>query len=155
VGGSACTRIGGRPCGAPGACHAVGQQADGQHVVQVGVGDEDVVDARHLVEREVAHAGAGVDEHVVVDEEGSGSAAGGNRARTTEDADLHGQWEARGARTGRAEMLAKGRCSPRGAMPPDAQGKAPRFAGAVDGARSPGVTPFTRAVPPAASVSGG
>jgi hypothetical protein len=43
VAGSACTRTGGRlraPAG-----HAVGQQADGQHVVQVGMGDQDVVDA--------------------------------------------------------------------------------------------------------------
>jgi hypothetical protein len=58
---------------------------------------------RHLVEREVAHAGAGVDEHVVVEQEGGGSAAGGNRARATEDADLHGRGGTRVPGSGRAD----------------------------------------------------
>ena len=41
------------------------------------------------LEREVAHAGAGVDEHVVVDEEGCGPAAGRDGAGTAEDLDDH------------------------------------------------------------------
>jgi hypothetical protein len=69
--------------------HAVGQQADAQHMVQMRMRDEDVVDARQLVERQVAHAGAGVDEHIVVDQKSGGSAAGGDRAGAAEDADLH------------------------------------------------------------------
>jgi len=80
-----------RPVQGPaGPRHAVGQQADGQHVVEVGMGDEDVIDLRHLVEREVADAGSGVDQHVVVDEEGGRAAAGRDRAGTTEYADPHG-----------------------------------------------------------------
>jgi hypothetical protein len=125
-------RDGGRQCvhahrraagGAPLAGDAVGQQADGQHVIQVGVGDQDVVDARHLLQREIAHTGAGVDENVVVEQEGSGSVAGGNRSRATEDADLHGR--------GRHEVPAPGgqiwqKADARRAGRP-AQGKAPRF----------------------------
>ena len=61
VAGSACTRDRRAAARRAAAHHAVGQQADGQHVVQVRVADEDVVDARQLVERQVADAGAGVD----------------------------------------------------------------------------------------------
>ena len=42
--------------------------------------DEDVVDAREFIEREVTDAGAGVDEHIVIQQEGGGSAAGGDGA---------------------------------------------------------------------------
>ena len=55
---------------------AVGEQADGKDVVEVRVADEDVLDARQGVERQVADAGAGVDEDVVVDQEGRGPASG-------------------------------------------------------------------------------
>ena len=55
------------PCGMAAAGDAVGQQADGKHMVEMRVADQDVVDARHLFEREVADARAGVDEDVVVD----------------------------------------------------------------------------------------
>ena len=50
------------------------------------------VDPRHeLLEREVTDAGAGVDEDATVEQERRGSAACGNRSRTTENADLHGE----------------------------------------------------------------
>ena len=75
--------------GAARAHHAVGQQADGQHVVEVRVADQDVVDARQRVERQVADAGAGVDQHVVVEQEGRGPAAGRDGAGTAEDGEDH------------------------------------------------------------------
>ena len=55
--------------------------------------DDDVVDRHHFVEREVAHARAGIDEHGAVEQEGGRAAASGNGTRTTEDADLHGAAE--------------------------------------------------------------
>ena len=70
--------------------HAVGQQADGQDVVKVRVRDEDVIDARKLVQCEVAHTRARVDEHVVIKQKGCGAAAGGDGAGTTQNANLHG-----------------------------------------------------------------
>ena len=90
--------------GAAPARDAVGQQADGQHVVQVRVADEDVVDARHLVQRQVAHASAGVDQDVVIDEKGRGPAACGNGTRTTENANLHEGWRRHGVGIPRAKQ---------------------------------------------------
>ncbi len=58
-------------------------------MVQVRVADQDVVDGCELVEREVTHARPGIDPHVVVDQKGSGSAAGSDGAGATEDADFH------------------------------------------------------------------
>jgi len=73
--------------------HGVGQQADGQHVVQVRMAHQDVVDQGKLVEREIAHARSSVDQHVVINEESSGSAASGNGAGATENADFHASEE--------------------------------------------------------------
>jgi hypothetical protein len=47
----------------------VGQQADGKHMIQMAVAQEDMVDAGDFFLSEVTHAGAGVDEDVVIDEE--------------------------------------------------------------------------------------
>ena len=52
--------------------------------------DQDVLDPRQRVERQVADAGAGVDEDVVVEKEGGGPAAGGDGAGATEYLDDHG-----------------------------------------------------------------
>ncbi len=41
-------------------------QRQGGDVVEVRVGDEHMAYALHFVQREVAHAGAGVDQYVVV-----------------------------------------------------------------------------------------
>ena len=68
--------------------HAVGQQGDAQHVVEVGVAEQDVVNAGELVQSEVAHAGTGVDEHVVIEQKGGGAAALSDGTRATQDADL-------------------------------------------------------------------
>ena len=51
--------------------------------------DEDMVYARELGQRQVADTGAGIDEHVVAEQEGRRAAAGGDRARAAEDADQH------------------------------------------------------------------
>ena len=70
---------------------AVGQEADRQHMVQVRVADQNVVDRGQRVERQVADPGAGIDEQVVPDQERSGSAAGGDRTRAAKDANTHGR----------------------------------------------------------------
>ena len=101
-----------RAAAARAAHHAVGQQADGQHMVEVRVAEQDVVDARQLVERQVADAGAGVDQHVVVEQERGGAAAGGDGARTAEDADLH-EWRWRGGVGARLAMPAQRPCAAR------------------------------------------
>jgi hypothetical protein len=103
VSGSACTTIGPRAARAQ-AQHAVGEQADRQHVVEVRMADQDVVDARQLVERQVADAGAGVDEHAVVEQERGGPAAGGDGPGATEDANDHGVARSAAAAPGRAHV---------------------------------------------------
>ena len=67
----------------------VGQQRDAEHVVEVAVRDQDVVDAGEFVQAQLAHAAARVDEDVVIEQEGRGVAARRDRAEATEDAD-HG-----------------------------------------------------------------
>ena len=62
---------------------------DAQHVVQVGMAEQDVVDGGQGIQRQVAHAGAGVDEDIVVQQEGGGLVAGGNGAGAAQDADVH------------------------------------------------------------------
>jgi hypothetical protein len=51
---------------------------------------KDVVDMRQFVQREIAHAGAGVDQDVVIKQKGRGAAAGRDRAGAAEDANVHG-----------------------------------------------------------------
>ena len=79
------------PLAATHAHDAVGQQADREHVVEVGMADEDVVDAGQLVQAEVADAGAGVDQDRLVEQERRGPAAGGDGPGTSEDANDHGE----------------------------------------------------------------
>jgi hypothetical protein len=69
--------------------HAVGQETDGQHVVEVRMADQDVVDRDQFVERQITHAGSGVNQHVVVEQERRGAALATDGARTAEDAYLH------------------------------------------------------------------
>ena len=54
----------------PAAAHGVEHQRQCADVVKVGVGQKDVVDAAHVLDRQVLDAGAGIDQDVVVDEEG-------------------------------------------------------------------------------------
>ena len=77
------------PGGHAQAQHRVSEQRDAQHMVQVGMADQDVVDGGQRVQRQVAHAGAGVDEDIVVEQEGGGLVAGGDGAGAAQDADVH------------------------------------------------------------------
>jgi hypothetical protein len=67
----------------------VDHEGQGGDVVEVGMGEQHVVDLRHLIEREVAHAGAGVDQVVGIEQERSGAAVSGDGARAAEDANPH------------------------------------------------------------------
>ena len=73
----------------PATHHAVGEQRDGQHMVQMRMAEHDVVDARHLLERELAHARARIEQHALVEQKGGGAVARGERARTPQHADTH------------------------------------------------------------------
>ena len=75
--------------GGANAQHGVGQQRDAQHVVQVRVAEQDVVDGGQCVQRQVTHTRAGVDEDIVVEQEGGGLVAGGNGTGAAQDADVH------------------------------------------------------------------
>ena len=68
--------------GDAGGGHGVDEQGQAGDVVEVGVGQDDVLHAGHFVDAEVAHAGAGVDEDVVVEQKGCGAAALRNGAGT-------------------------------------------------------------------------
>src|SRR6266850_2038483 len=57
----------------PHAAHRVDEERNRGHVVEVRVRDEDVVDQRELGERQVADAGAGVDQNVAVEKKGGGA----------------------------------------------------------------------------------
>ena len=69
--------------------HGVGEQADRQHVVEVRMADEDVVDACERVQRQVTDTGAGVDQHVAVEQECRRLAARGDGPGTTEHGKDH------------------------------------------------------------------
>jgi hypothetical protein len=60
--------------------HGVQHQGQGRDVVQVRMGQKHIVDARHLLRRQFAHAGSGVDEHALADQEGGGVTALGDGA---------------------------------------------------------------------------
>ena len=47
-------------------------------MVEVGVGEKHMPDARHVFEGEVSYAGAGVHQHVVIDQERGGAAVAGD-----------------------------------------------------------------------------
>jgi hypothetical protein len=58
-------------------------------VVEVRVAHEDVVDLGELLEGEVAHARARVDQHVVVDQKGRGAKAATDASAAPQHPDLH------------------------------------------------------------------
>ena len=59
------------------------------HVIEVRVREEDVADALHLGQREVAHAGSGVDQDLVVDEQAGGPEARTHAAAAPQNLDPH------------------------------------------------------------------
>ena len=58
-------------------------------MVEVGVGEKYMPDARHVFEREVSYAGAGVHQHIIVHQKGGGAAVAGDGARASEHSDFH------------------------------------------------------------------
>jgi hypothetical protein len=67
----------------------VHHQRQRRDVVQVRMREQHVVDAGHLVEREVAHTGAGVDQHVVVEQKRRGPAVLGDGSRAAQYTYFH------------------------------------------------------------------
>ena len=59
-------------------------------MIQMAVGQQHVVDSQHLIDREVTDSRPGIDENVLVHQEGRGSAVAGDGARAAEHADFHG-----------------------------------------------------------------
>ena len=58
-------------------------------MVKVGVADQDVVDLGEFFERKISNPRACIDQHIVVNQKGCGSASPGDRAGAAEDADFH------------------------------------------------------------------
>lgn len=54
--------------------HGVNHERQGGDVIQVGVGEQHVGDAAHFIQGEVADAGAGVKQQVVVEQKRGGAA---------------------------------------------------------------------------------
>ena len=54
-------------------CLVVGHEGQAADVVEVGVREHDVADAAHLGERQIADAGAGVDQQLVIDQHAGGA----------------------------------------------------------------------------------
>jgi hypothetical protein len=82
-------------------------------MVEVGMAQQDVVDAGQFVQGQVADAGAGVDQDILIKQERRGAATRGDRSRTAKDADGHEQgvpagpaWQLR-AQAGAAGCAAK------------------------------------------------
>ena len=68
----------------------VGQQGQAQHMIEVRVAEQDVINQGQPRERQIADAGAGVDQDIVVEQERGGATAIGDRPGTAQDLDLHG-----------------------------------------------------------------
>ena len=54
----------------------IDHQRQGEHMIEVGMGQEDMVDGSQFAHRQFGNATAGVKQDVVVDEEGSGAQMG-------------------------------------------------------------------------------
>src|SRR5690349_5502332 len=71
--------------------HRIHEEWNRGDVIQMRVRDENVVDLRELGERQVAHAAAGVDENVGVEEErGRAQVTAADASRASEHAQAHG-----------------------------------------------------------------
>jgi hypothetical protein len=58
-------------------------------VVEVRVADQNVVDAGQRIQRQIADAGAGVDQDVIVEQERGRLAAGGDGSGASEHVEIH------------------------------------------------------------------
>ena len=68
----------------------VHQQRQAAGVIQMRMGEEHVADLAHLVERQVADAGARVDERVLVHQQGGGAQFRADATAATQNPDAHG-----------------------------------------------------------------
>jgi hypothetical protein len=67
----------------------VKQKRDARDVIEVGMGDEYMVDTRKLLDGQVAHTGAGVNQDIVIDQHGCGPQIASDAATATQDLDSH------------------------------------------------------------------
>ncbi|MFC6520454.1 hypothetical protein ACFQAT_12435 [Undibacterium arcticum] len=67
----------------------IDQKRNAANMVQVRVGDEDMVDPYHFVESKITDASAGIDEHVVVEQHGGCAQVRADAATTPQNFQLH------------------------------------------------------------------
>ena len=73
--------------------HRIDHQRQAGDVVEVGMGQEKMIDARQFVDREIPNAGAGIDQNVVVNEQRRGAQVlAADAAATAEDSQFHGRF---------------------------------------------------------------
>jgi hypothetical protein len=60
-------------------------------VIQVGMGKKDVLDMHHLIQRQIAHAAAGIQQYVVVYQERGSPEPRPNAAAATQYPNIHAQ----------------------------------------------------------------
>ena len=68
------------------AVHKKGNRGD---MVKVGMRQEYMVDQTHLLKREVAHAGTGIDQHIVVQQKGGGPQCAADSSAAPKNSELH------------------------------------------------------------------
>jgi hypothetical protein len=70
--------------------HRIHHQRQRSDMIQVRMGQKDMVDAAHLVQRQVTDTGAGIDQDVAINQKGRGSAVFGDGAGTAQHTHFHG-----------------------------------------------------------------
>lgn len=69
--------------------HGVDQQGQAGDMVEMGVGDENMIDGDHVLDRQIVCAGAGIDEDVAIHQHGCGAQAAAYAAAASQNFDLH------------------------------------------------------------------
>ena len=69
--------------------HRIQQQGQPQHMIEVAVGQEYVIDRSQLLERKPCNAGPGIDQDVIVQQKTGGVPATANAAGATQYSQLH------------------------------------------------------------------
>ncbi len=69
--------------------HGVEQQRQAQHMIEMGVGEDHMVDRQQFIQAQGGDAGAGIDQDVVVDLEAGGVAPAADAAAATEYGEFH------------------------------------------------------------------
>jgi len=70
--------------------YRIDQKRDAGDVIQVRVRHEDVIDFLQIGERQISHAGAGVDQHIVVQKHGGRAQLPADTSAATEYSEPHG-----------------------------------------------------------------